>query len=223
MSKVAPLSLPFHEGAEATSVSRPTNIARSVFHVCAGLVSLGLIRVLPGRGWLFALAVAFAVFAWTCEVLRRRSPEVNARLMRVFGPVAHAHERHRTNSSTWYVTALALMAAFAPMRAAELGVLVLGFADPAAGVIGRRFGRTRIRANRSLEGSLAFVAVAFAVSLGWLQLTGFEASSAFWLAIVAAFIGALAELASSNRFDDNFAIPVSVAAAVGLTLSLFGF
>lgn len=222
MSKTAaPASLSFHT-TEPTSITRPTNVARSLFHVCAGLVSLGVIRLAPSRGWLFAAAAAFAVFAWTCEVLRRRSPEVNARLMRFFGPVAHAHERHRTNSSTWYVTALALMAAFAPMRAAELGVLVLGFADPAAGVIGRKFGRTRLSANRSLEGSLAFVVAAFAVSFAWLRITGVDASSAFWLSIVAAFVGAIAEVLSSARLDDNFAIPVSVAGSVGIALAFIG-
>lgn len=220
MSKAAgPLSLSFHEGADSTLVARPTNIARSVFHVSAGLVSLGLIRALPSRTWLIGFAASFAVFAWTSEFLRRRSPEINGRLMRLFGSVAHAHERHRTNSSTFYVTALLLMAVLSPLKSAELAVLVLGFADPAAGVIGRRFGRTRLSANRSLEGSLAFLFVAFAVSFAWLLLTGGQTSSAFWLATVAAVTGAIAELVSSHRFDDNFAIPVSVAAVAGVALT----
>lgn len=217
---IDPLSLPFAEGAEATPVARPTNVARSLFHVGSGFLSLTLIRLLPGRGWLLAIAGAIALWAWSMEFGRRRSPTLNARLMRAFGPVAHAHERHHTNSSTWYVTALALMAAFAPLRAAELAVLVLGLADPAAGLIGRRFGRTRLTANRSLEGSLAFVVVGFAASFAWLVATGASAPSALWVALVAGLSGAVAELASSRRFDDNFSIPVSVAAAVGATLTL---
>lgn len=210
--------MPFGEGALATPIVRPTNIARSVFHVAAGLVSLSLIRLLPGRGWLFAAAAAFACAAWTMEVLRRRSPAINARLMRFFGAVAHAHEQHHTNSSTWYVTALALIAAFTPMRAAELAVLVLGFADPAAGTVGRRLGKIRLSADRTLEGALAFLVVGWAVSFSWLVATGASVGNASLIALIGSVSGCLAELGSSRRFDDNFAIPMVVAVAVGLGL-----
>jgi dolichol kinase len=217
----SPVAISFAEGALTTPIVRPTNVARTTLHMAAGAVCLALIRLLPGRGWLFAAAAAFAVAAWSMELGRRHSPVVNARLMRFFGPVAHAHERHHTNSSTWYVTALALLAAFAPLRAAELGVLVLGIADPAAGVVGRRFGRVRIGAGRTLEGTLAFVTVGGVFALAWLVLTGVAPTPALWLALIAAGTGAVAEVASSRRFDDNFAIPVSVAAVVGVVLGAF--
>jgi dolichol kinase len=212
------VELPFHEAASSTPLSRPENLARSAFHVSAGLVSLTLIRLLPSRGWLIAAAGAFALFAWTAETIRRRSPAANAKLMRFFGPVAHPHERHRTNSSTWYVTALTLLATLAPLPAAELAVLVLGFADPAAGAVGRRFGRTRIAESRTLEGSIGFVLVGAAVSLVWLSVTGVPLVRALVLGVVAGIAGALAEIASSKRFDDNFTIPVAVAALVSAAL-----
>lgn len=212
------VELPFHEAASPTPLSRPENLARSAFHVSAGLVSLTLIRLLPSRGWLIAAAGAFALFAWTAETIRRRSPAANAKLMRFFGPVAHPHERHRTNSSTWYVTALTLLATLAPLPAAELAVLVLGFADPAAGAVGRRFGRTRIAESRTLEGSIGFVLVGAAVSLVWLSVTGVPLVRALVLGVVAGIAGALAEIASSKRFDDNFTIPVAVAALVSAAL-----
>jgi dolichol kinase len=213
-----PLLLDFAEGAASTPIARPPNVVRSLFHVLSGVVSLTLICVLPGRGWLFAAAAAFAVFAWSMEASRRISPAMNGRLMRFFGPVAHAHERHHTNSSTWYVTALALLAAFAPLRGAELGVLVLGFADPAAGAVGRRFGRTRLGPSRTLEGTLAFVVVGGGVAFAWLVLTGAAAGHAWWVAGIAAAVGAVTEVASSRRFDDNFTIPVVVALAMAFTL-----
>jgi hypothetical protein len=45
--------------------------------------------------------------------------------------------------------------------------------------------------------------------------------SAVWLAVIAATSGAIAEVVSSRRFDDNFAIPVSVAAVVASVLVVF--
>lgn len=196
------------------AVARPANTTRSLFHIASGALSLALLRLLPGRTWLIAVSVTIAVAAWTMEAVRRRSPEANDRLMRLFGPVAHAHERYRVNSSTWYVTALVILSAFFPLRAAEIGVVVLGLADPAAGFIGRRFGRTRLRAGRSLEGTLTFVAAGTIGALA--ALAAFHAlpwSSRIILAVVGAIAGAVAELVSTG-FDDNFTIPLTTAVAV---------
>ena len=112
-----------------------------------------------------------------------------------------------------------LIAALAPMRGAELAVLVLGLADPAAGVVGRRFGRIQLSANRTLEGTLAFVVVGALASLIWLLATGAAPVQALIVALVAGTAGALAELGSSRRFDDNFSIPVAVALATGIATS----
>lgn len=223
MSKTAsPLVLPFGEGAEAIPFERPKNLARSGFHVAAAIVSLALLRFVPTRTWLVAIAGSFALWAWSMEIGRRLSPALNAKLVRFFSPIAHAHERHQTNSSTWYMTALTLLAAFAPQAAAELGVLVLGLADPAAGAIGRRWGRTRIRAGRTVEGTLGFVLVGMAASFLWLIASGFGHSSALLLAAVAGVSGALAELTATRRFDDNFAIPLVTAASVAIALGQLG-
>ena len=75
--------------------------------------------------------------------------------------------------------ALVAVLAFWPDRVAIAGgVLVLGLADAGAALVGHRFGRFRVAAAgavRSLEGSVVFVALAFAVSLACCLL-GFETS-----------------------------------------------
>jgi dolichol kinase len=220
-SEAPALDLAEFVGEEATPVVsaqpvRATNYTRSIFHVCSALAALALLRILPGRPWVIAVSAAFAVSGWTMELSRRRSPAVNARLMALFAPVAHPHERHGVNSATYYVTALLLLALFAPLRAAEVGVAVLGLADPAAGLIGRRFGRTRLRANRSLEGTLGFAVVGALAAAAWLGFVhGVPLPGLGVLAAVAGVSGALTELVST-RLDDNFTIPVAVAAAVAV-------
>ncbi len=195
---------------------RATNYTRSLFHVGSALVALAMIHYLPTQGWMIAVSGAFAAAGWLMELARRRSTVVNERLMAVFAPVAHPHERHGVNSSTWYCTALLLLALFAPRRASEIGVVVLGIADPAAGLIGRRFGRTRIRANRSLEGSLGFVVVGAIAAGAWLTFVhAVPLPTLGVLAGVAALAGALTEI-GSTRLDDNFTIPVVVSAAVSV-------
>ena len=207
---------PAGDEGTARAAARPQNHARSVFHVGSGLFALAMLHWLPGRGWLIAVAAAFALSGWTMELARRRSSAANAKLMALFAPVAHPHERAGINSATWYCTALLLLALFAPIRAAEIGVVVLGLADPAAGLIGRRFGRTRLRANRSLEGSLGFVVVGTLAAGAWLAFVhALSLPGAAVLAAVGGLVGAITEL-GSTRLDDNFTIPVTVAAAVSV-------
>ncbi len=201
----------------AVPAVRPTNYKRSLFHVTSALLSLALLRLLPEKWMVVAASGSIAAWAWSMEILRRRSPALNARLMKAFGPVAHAHEHTQVNSSTWYVTALLLLALFAPRLSAEIALVVLGFADPLAGIVGRRFGRTRIRAGRSLEGSLAFVAAGTLAGLGAAAIFHtLPFGSMLALAAVGAVVGAVAEVVST-RLDDNFSIPVT--AALGVTLA----
>ncbi|MCC6557397.1 MAG: hypothetical protein IT372_30980 [Polyangiaceae bacterium] len=213
-------ALPFDGILAPQSAARPANATRSLFHLASGAFALALLRLLPSRPWLIAASAAFAGTAWTLETLRRYSPALNDRLMRIFRPIAHAHERHRVNSSTWYMTALVVLAAVAPRPAAEIGVIVLAIADPAAGFIGRRYGRIRLRARRSLEGTLAFFAAGALAALA--QLTAFHSfamSSMLAIGLAGAAAGALAEL-FSTRLDDNFTIPLASAAAAAAALQI---
>lgn len=197
------------------ALQRPTNIARTVFHVGSGALALTMLRVVPSRAWLIGAAVLFATFCWTCEIVRRRSAEANERLMRFFKPVAHANEWHEVNSATWYSTALLLMAFVMPFHAAEIGVVVLAIADPMAGFVGRRFGRRRLASGRSFEGTAAFAVTAVVASLAWMTAAGTFGGSRLPIAIVAAVVGAAVELFVS-RVDDNLAIPLATSSAVAM-------
>lgn len=199
----------------STARARPSNLARSLFHAAAGLAAVAAIALLHDRRWLIAIALPWACFAWTSELLRRRYRGANLRLMRVLGPIAHPHEWHKVNSATWFVTALLLLATLSPPRSAALGCAVLALGDPAAAIVGRRWGRLKIAQNRTLEGALAFVAVGTLASLAVLQVVSGASASHLLLALTAGVVGALTEL-YSGRVDDNLSIPVVTAAAVTL-------
>ncbi len=202
---------------------RPTNYARSVFHVGSALVALLVLVLAPWPGFPTLLSGVLCGTAWSLEIARRRSPRANDRLMRFFGAVAHAHERHRVNSSTWYMTALLLLSILVEPAVSAIAVAVLGFGDPAAALIGRRFGRIRLRAGRSLEGSCGFVAAA--------SLAAFAVASALLpgtlavhlvIAVVAGVTGAIVEMFSTS-VDDNLTIPLAVAASVRAALALIPY
>lgn len=199
---------------------RPSNFRRSLFHISNGFVSLAVLQLLPL--WLVrAIPGGFAVFAWSAEILRRVSPRINDSLMKAFAPVAHAHEWHRINSATWYASALLVIACVCPLWACSVAVMVLGLADPAAAFVGRRWGRTRIAAGRSLEGTLAFAAVG-AVA-GFVVLATlypeFGAMRSALAGLAGGVSGALAELVSGRRVDDNLTIPLASAFATWAALA----
>lgn len=201
---------------------RPTNYARSVFHVGAGVFSLVLAEwILSPLGMIIG-ACSFTAWAWTMELWRRSNPEVNARLMRFFGRISHPHEAWRVNSSTWYATALTVLAFIGDPLIISVAVTVLGFADPAAGFIGRKWGRVKLVNGRSLEGTTTFfvvgTAVAFAVAAG---LHGLPLLTALAIAAAAALPAALAEL-FSRVLDDNFTVPLAAAGGAWLALAAFG-
>lgn len=188
---------------------RPTNWNRSFFHTGSGLAALAIVLWLTN--WVPFIAVAFFTSAVVMETMRRVSPRANRLLMGLFSRVAHPHEAHRINSATWYATALVVLAFFAEPRASAVAVTVLAFADPAAGLVGRRLGRIRLVHGRSLEGSLTFVLVG-ALS-GWVLLRlcyGAMTPNALAVALSAAVCGGLAEL-FSRRLDDNLTVPLAAA------------
>ena len=202
--------------------SRPTNYARSLLHCAAASVGLTTVACVRSRAIILTIAVVFATYAWTMELARRSSPRLNAWLMSFYESVAHAHERDHVNSGTWYATALVLLALFASREATMASLAVLGVADPVAAMVGRRWGRHRIRAGRSVEGTLAFfVSGTVVAALALVLARGVTPGRIAGLAILSGLAGALAELVAT-RVDDNLTIPVAVGGAVTAAAALLG-
>lgn len=198
---------------------RPTNYVRNVFHVGNALGVLALLVFLPSQ-WLIPLASAFFGLAFFLETSRRVSERWNEVLMKLFGPVAHPYEHYRVNSASWYVGALFVLAWMQRPMVAAIGVGVLGLADPAASIVGRRFGRHKLIHGRTLEGTLTFAIVGALVAAAVLYGFGVAPLTAIVVAVVSGVAGALAELLS-RRVDDNFSVPVLTAAAAWGVLTLF--
>jgi dolichol kinase len=202
---------------------RPTNYTRNLFHVSCGVVVLGLIQHTFSLETLTWLGLVAALMAWSMELGRRYSPRLNDLLMGLFGKVAHPHERHRVNSSTWYTTALFLLSWLMSPLAGSLAVVVLAVSDPMAAVVGRRFGKHQIKAGRTLEGSLAFVASGVLASLGVMALyyPTLSLPQMLLIALFGAVPGAIVEV-SSERVDDNFSIPMTVACGTTVACWVLG-
>lgn len=192
---------------------RPTNYARSLVHVFCGVTSLLIVEYLLDARLRARVPVAFALFFWFLEGLRRVSPRANRVLMAAFSRIAHPREAYQPNSSSWYGTSLALLGLFFPLPLCAVAIAIVGFADPAASLVGRRYGRTKLVGQRSLEGTVTFALVATLVGFVALRLwhaSEFSVTRALAVATTAGVAGALAELFSS-KIDDNLSVPMAAA------------
>jgi dolichol kinase len=207
---------------------KPLNPWRNLFHAFNGLFAAVLYVFVLNRETALWILVPMLVLAGLTELSRKIWPNWNDFLVdRVFGLVSRPKERHTVNSATWYLLALVLAVSVFPVPAVVTGLVVLAVADPVASLVGKRWGRTKIRGQKSLQGTLAFLGSALiAVSLYvvFAQFSGAWSFSALTTyALISALAGALAEL-WGDRLDDNFGILISVSlVATGVAFLLGGF
>ena len=195
---------------------RPTNYTRNLFHVGSGVVALVMLESVLGETGRAVVPGVLALAAWLLEITRHVVPGLNDTLMRIFGRLAHAHEHFRVNSGTWFLTAMFTLGLVAPVWVSAAAIGVLGVGDPLAAIVGRRFGRTPLRAGRSVEGSAAFVAGGTIAAAAALSLYHPELGlAAVLVALAAALAGAVAEV-YLPRLDDNLTIPLAAASAAWL-------
>jgi dolichol kinase len=202
---------------------RPTNYARNIFHVAAALLCIVLVEWVLSPGFMKLAAFSTAMSAWTMEIGKRRSARVDRLTWWVFGKMGHPYERHRVNSATWYSSALLLLSLTGSQVTCAVALAVMGVADPAAGLIGRRLGRIKLVHGRSLEGTAAFVVFGALASLGVLQVWHPDLGLTLMIGVTVAAVlpAALAELLA-YRIDDNLLVPAAAAAGALVFLLVTG-
>ncbi len=134
---------------------------------------------------------------------------------RTFAYILRRYERDAQIKNLNGVTCFFIAATFCvivfPKYVTILGFLIMTFSDTASALIGRRFGRTKIR-GRSLEGGVAFVVVALIVILLSPKIE--YRFGEYLICSVAAVVGAAAEILAGNTINDNILIPISVGATL---------
>ena len=202
---------------------RPTNYARNIFHVSSALLALVLVETVLTPMWMFMAALAVASSAWLMELGKRSNPRVDRITWFVFGKMGHPYERTRVNSATWFSSALLVLSLTGSQLIAALALMILGVADPAAGLIGRRIGRHKLVHGRSVEGTAAFVLFGAVGCLITLAIFHPALGLPLALGITAAAVlpAALAEL-YAYRIDDNLLVPMAAAAGAGAFALLVG-
>lgn len=183
------------------STMKDSHYPRKVFHALAGaaIPSAYYFAILPQvvLTWIVLTIAA----AWIgLDVLRLRNASLNEMFTRVLRPLLKRKEAHSLTGSSYLLGGSALALLLYPQVVMMTTLFFIALGDPAAAVVGKRFGRTRFSNGRSLEGSLAMFATCLFVA-HWLG--GFTWS----VSAVGALIAAVTEL-YSGKIDDNITVPL---------------
>lgn len=206
--------------ADHFSHLKPSNYARNFFHIMMGLTSGLLYEFVLNQSQALAILLFFSTLAIAMETSRRFSPAINRFLMdRVFKLISRPREENHINSATFYVCGLVVITFMFPKAATLIGVLILTFADPAAALVGKRWGRKKLWREKSYVGTLGFLITASTATFTYLafSLPSLPLSSKLLISGSVALVGTIAEL-FSEYLDDNFTIPVLCAGVAAFFL-----
>jgi phytol kinase len=88
-----------------------------------------------------------------------------------------------------------------------IGILVLGYGDGLAAVIGKAYGKRKLVNNKSLEGSLTMLLASLIVVILILLLTGYGLVTVLLVAVIISIASTLIELYTPKGLD-NLSVPL---------------
>ena len=183
-----------------------TELLRKTTHL-AGLF-LPLIYIVLEKSTMLIVLGCLAGIAVIVEFLKWVSLRFRSLFFRVFKSILRTHEQKGAiTGATYYIVSILLCVFFFEKSIAIVCIFFIILGDTAAALVGRRWGRTKLIGNKSLEGSAACFIVCTAITLLWLkQLNPI-------VGITGAFVATIVELLPL-RIDDNLTVPLISGAAM---------
>jgi dolichol kinase len=222
------------------------NYVRKLFHLVGLIIPLGyFFNWLDGispwhfkettRSIIFWITGIITVFFLIIEFLRFRFKLWQDLFVKVAGPMLKGKEMDKMHGSVPYILALCIVVGFFPREIAILSILFLTFGDPAAALVGGKYGTIRFYNGKSLQGTLGGMAGAFLAGLVFLLLISIAqipTDYVLWdnhgirlenwvTLIIGSIVALLIEFVSHEGFlDDNLTIPVGASLLMIATHSL---
>ena len=179
------------------------HLGRKLYHLLGGLGLLSLYYLLGRQNALICYGILTAAVL-VIDITRLRVPAFNRFVQSRFSSFIRKNEADKLTGTAPYVLGIGLSLLLYRTDIATAAICFLAFGDVAATAVGEKYGRTKISGEKSLEGTLAFAAVAITVGF-LLPLTGVHLVSGIVLA--GAITAAGVELIPLP-VNDNLVIPL---------------
>jgi dolichol kinase len=178
-------------------ISFYNELQRKVLHLVALAIPIGYF-FLPKLLSLLILT-PFALGSIAIDIIRLKRLPLHGFLNRLIGPMLREHENSNFTGSSYILSASVLSILLFDKSAAIAAISFIILGDIAAALIGRRYGKIRIK-RKSLEGSFSclFMCLLVAIIVPGLPL---------WIGIAGAMVATLVE-GASLPIDDNSTVPL---------------
>lgn len=178
-------------------------IKRKTFHILS-LIYVACFWFLPRNVVLIGFLIAIAIVL-IGEFIRAKNEKFNVFILKVLGGVHRESETHKISGLPWTLSGAFLTILLFPNKLFVLAsFLYLSFGDACAALFGKAYGKHKIYAGKSLEGSIAcFMACLIVGLVIFLPSSQFTFLNGFLFAVVGALIAAFVETIPWP-LNDNF-------------------
>jgi dolichol kinase len=200
-----------HDTNELNQIPFKRELYRKLTHIGALVIPVGYYFI--NRTDTLAIMISVTVVMIIIDIARLRGWRLWDLVKPLIAPIIREHEIQGDFTGATYIlsTATLTILLFAkPIAIAALVFIIVG--DSAAALIGRIYGKHKI-GNRSLEGSLAFLAVSILVAYMIPDL-------AVGIGLIGAVVATITE-ALSFKIDDNATVPLVSGLFMHLAKHLF--
>ncbi|MCM8780710.1 MAG: hypothetical protein NC908_02150 [Candidatus Omnitrophica bacterium] len=163
-----------------------------------------LIYYFSGKRTTLIVVFGFLCFFICVEIFRFRLICFKEDFFSLLKYYVKEKEKKNLLTATWFLLSIFLIVVFFRKDIAITAILFLIFGDTASALFGVRFGRTKIIANRSLEGSLAFFAACLLVAI----VLNFTLLVLPWYVYILGALSATLIEIIPLPLDDNFTVGI---------------
>ncbi|MCK4649159.1 hypothetical protein KAT51_06525 [bacterium] len=175
---------------------------RYLWHLLGGLL-LPAIYYFTDKKIALVIFGAFFIFFFLTDLLRLHNSRLNEWIFKYFKTIIKEEEKDRFSGNPYYISGAFLSVLLFEKGIAIASLCFVACGDLAASIIGKRYGRIKMK-KKSLEGGLSFLLACLLIGIVLLVL---RLNLSFGILLIGALTASIVELFSPGR-KDNLTIPL---------------
>jgi len=205
--------------AKVKATRKDLQLSRRFFHMCMGFGIATAYATIFSYTEAISLLGTGACMLYLFDQIRVSYPEIAKRFEAFSKYLLRAEEQLKESAMVPYIMAILLVILTFPKAIALSAIYTLAIADPLSAIVGINYGKHRVVANKSLEGSGAFFVVTYFIVITVFASSGIYHSSIWYAAFFVALGTTIFEMLPI-RLDDNITIPLSMAFLLKIVCSV---
>jgi dolichol kinase len=186
---------------------------RKLIHL--GGAAFPLLYLITPRSFVLAVTLVALTFTIAVEWGRQHWPALERLFEWLIGPALRQGEERKPTTGAWSLLGILITVLAFKKECAIPAMFFAQVGDPAAEIVGRRWGHHRMPNGKSLEGSLGFFVVSVAIGFACSQMLPLSPG----IAALGALVAAIAE-AAPLPLGDNLVMAPSAGLAMTLVALL---